>query len=83
MVPNLTPAAALKLAQTRLAELTSHERTIEIEMPGELILTPRQQIQLTGTNTAFDQPYFIEEITRRLSTAHGFTQHLRARAATP
>ena len=83
VVPNLTPAAALKLAQTRLAELTSHERTIEIEMPGELILTPRQQIQLTGTNTAFDQPYFIEEITRRLSTAHGFTQHLRARAATP
>lgn len=83
VVPNLTPAAALKLAQTRLAELTSHERAIEIEMPGELRLTPRQQIQLTGTNTSFDQIYHVEEITRRLSTTQGFTQHLRARAATP
>ena len=79
VVPNLTPDAALKLAQSRLAELTRHERVIEAEMPGELDLAPRQQILLEGTGTDFDQPYWIDEITRHISTSHGFTQRLRAR----
>ena len=82
VVPNLTPDAALKLAQSRLAELTRHERVISAEMPGELDLMPRQQILLAGTNTSFDQTYWIDEITRRLDVHHGFTQHLRARNAT-
>lgn len=79
VVPNLTPDAALKLAQTRLAELSRHERVIQAEMPGDLTLAPRQPILLGGTNTCFDQPYWIDEITRRIDTHHGFTQHLRAR----
>lgn len=79
VVPNLTPDAALALAQTRLAELSRHERVIHAEMPGELILAPRQQVLLEGTGTRFDQIYWIDEITRRIDTAHGFTQHLRAR----
>jgi phage protein D len=82
VVPNLTPDNALKLAQSRLAELSRHERVISAEMPGELDLVPRQQIQLTGTNTALDQTYWIDEITRRIDFHHGFTQHLRARNAT-
>ncbi len=81
VVPNLTPDAALKLAQTRLTELTRHERVIHAEMPGELTLTPRQQILLQGTGTDFDQPYWIDEITRRISFSNGFTQSLRARNA--
>lgn len=79
VVPNLTPDAALKLAQTRLSELSRHERVIEVEMPGELTFTPRQQILLAGTNTAFDQIYWIDEITRQLDVHHGFTQRLKAR----
>ncbi len=81
VVPNLTPDAALKLAQTRLAELSRHERVIHAEMPGELTLTPRQQVLLQGTNSDFDQLYWIDEITRRLSFTGGFTQSLRARNA--
>ena len=79
VVPNLTPDAAQKLAQSRLAELTRHERVILAEMPGELAILPRQEILLEGTGTAFDQPYWVDEITRRISTTHGFTQTLRAR----
>ncbi len=79
VVPNLTPDAALRLAQSRLAELTSHERVIEADMPGELTLMPRQQIMLAGTKTAFDQLYWIDEVTRRLDVQSGFTQSLRAR----
>lgn len=83
VVPNLSPDAALKLAQTRLAELTRHERIIHATMPGELALSPRQQIALEGTFSAFDQTYWIDEITRHISFEHGFTQTLRARNASP
>lgn len=79
VVPNLTPDAALKLAQSKLIELSRHERVITADMPGELSLTPRQPIRLEGTNTSFDQLYWIDEITRRIDMASGFTQRLRAR----
>lgn len=79
VIPNLTPDAALKIAQTRLAELSRHERVIHVEMPGELYLAPRQQIVLESTATDFDQVYWIDEIIRRISVERGFTQSLRAR----
>ena len=78
VVPNLTPDAALKLAQQKLAELTKRERVISIEMPGNIDLRPRMQVQLAGTGTEFDQVYWIDEIDRRLDFASGFTQRLRA-----
>jgi phage protein D len=81
LVPNLTASAALELAQRRLAELTQHERVLVAEMPGELDLTPRMLLGLQGTGTAFDQSYQIDEIERRLHAVHGFTQYVRARAA--
>ncbi len=83
LVPNLTAADAQNLAQRRLAELTLHERVIDAEMPGELSLAPRQQIALQGTNSSFDQTYWIDTLTRRLSFQGGFTQTLRARNASP
>jgi phage protein D len=83
VVPNLTPDEALKLAQRKLEELTRHERRITAEMPGELILSPRQRIRLDGTGTDFDQEYWIDEITRTLHPTHGFTQTLLARNASP
>lgn len=83
VVPNLTPDRALALAQSRLAELSRHERVILAEMPGDITLTPRQQLRLEGTGTAFDQIYWIDEIDRHIHAEHGFTQRLRARNATP
>ena len=83
LVPNLTAADAQSLAERRLAELSRHERVIEADMPGELALSPRQQILLANTGTAFDQTYWIDSITRRLSVQQGFTQSLRARNASP
>jgi phage protein D len=81
MAPNLMPDMALKLAQRRLAELTQYERVILAEMPGELSLAPGQQILLQGSGTAFDRPYRIDSVERRLDMSHGFTQRLRAQQA--
>jgi hypothetical protein len=83
VVPNLTPDAAARFAQNRLAELTRHERVVIADMPGELVLTPRVPIAVAGTRTAFDQLYWIDEIERSLHWRHGFTQRIRARNFSP
>ena len=75
--PNLTPDDAMQLAQRILADLSAHERLVHAELPGELTLTPRARVQLTGTGTDFDQLYYIAELDRHLSTEHGFTERLR------
>lgn len=81
--PNLSQDEALKLAQRKLAELTRHERILQAIMPGELTLSPRSLLILTGTGTAFDQPYFIDTIDRALNFETGFTQHIRAKNSSP
>lgn len=83
VVPNLTPGDALTLAQRHLAELTSHERVVHASMPGDLSLAPRQPIRLDATGTDFDQTYLIDQVERSLNVQTGFTQHLRARSASP
>jgi len=81
--PNLTPDDALKLAQRKLAELTRHERTIRISMPGELALSPRSLIALEGTGTDFDQTYYIDVIERRLRQDGGLMQRILAKNTSP
>ncbi len=81
--PNLTQDAALKLAQQKLAELTRHERVLQATMPGELSLSPRSLLTLTGTGTEFDQDYFIDTIDRALNFDTGFSQHIRAKNSSP
>lgn len=81
--PNLTPNQALQFAQQRLSELTLHERVIELQMPGELTLTPRAALLLTETGTDFDQAYLIDVIERELRWNDGFTQRIRAKNTSP
>jgi hypothetical protein len=81
--PNLTPDKALAVAQQHLSELSRHERIIEFSMPAELALTPRSRILLDGTNTDFDQPYYIDSIERTFRPQTGFIQRIRASGSSP
>lgn len=81
-VPGLTHDQALQLAQSKLEEITRHERNLEIEMAGDVTLTARNQIQLQGTSTAWDQLYWIDEISRSQSFG-AFTQTVKAKNHSP
>ena len=81
--PNLSTNDALQLAQRILADLSSHERLVHVELPGELSLTPRSQVALSGTGTDFDQTYYIAELDRSFSLDHGFTQRLLLKNSDP
>ena len=81
--PNLTSNDALQLANRILADLSAHERLVHAELPGELSLTPRSRIRLTGTGTDFDQLYYVAELDRHFSAGHGFTERLRLKNTAP
>ncbi len=74
--PGWSPERALQYAQSEYADILRHERTVDISMPGELSLTPRSVVSLTGTGTSFDTSYFVDGLSREFSLDAGFVQHL-------
>lgn len=58
--------AELKAIQL-LNSYVIHEFELTATLPGDNILLKDSLIQLTGTNSAFDQNYYPDEITRRIS----------------
>lgn len=75
--PDLDQNQALQFAQSRLRDITRRELIVNLRLPGELMLTPNDQVQISGTGTAFDQSYHVDAITRRFSFAQGFQESLR------
>lgn len=82
-LPNLTANQAQARAQAVLIELSRHEMNLHAEMPGDLLLTPQNIIQVQNTNTAFDQTYFPSSITRTYSMTEGFVMSISAKNQTP
>jgi phage protein D len=66
-VPNLTQQAALNYAMQKAEQITRMERVITAEMADDDTLTIRTPIQLVGTGTSFDQKYYPDTITRKIS----------------
>jgi phage protein D len=81
--PNLTPDIASRLAKQQIAELCRHERTVHIVMPGELTMMPGSVILLDGTETAFDQAYYIDTVERVMQPRTGFTQSVILKNTSP
>ncbi|MGI4745450.1 MAG: hypothetical protein ACRYGI_03025 [Janthinobacterium lividum] len=77
--PNLLPDDAELLARNVFSRLRAHERVISGSMAGELDLTARHRLRLSGTGTSWDQIYTIDRIEREMSLGGGFVQHITAR----
>jgi phage protein D len=77
--PNLTAAAAASLASRTLAQMTQSARVITLDIPGELMIRPRQTLAFSATGTDFDGSYVVVNVERRISFDHGFTQTVQAR----
>ncbi len=80
--PNISDAAAKVLAQRLLGQMAQHERSVSIEMPGDITTQPRDILYLSGTDTDFDGTWTVTEVDRHLSFQGGFTQVLEARIPT-
>jgi phage protein D len=83
VVPNLNRDQALQWAKAKAEEITRHERVLNADMPGDTLLTARSVVRLIGTGTSWDQTYFPDTVTRRLSLKDGYRQSLRAKNHSP
>ncbi len=81
--PGLKQDQAQQLAQQKLLEIAKQERVITWMEPANLTLTPRTQVRLQGTGTAWDQLYVINHIRRRMSFDSGFTMEVQATSGSP
>ena len=77
--PDLTPDQCTSLAQAMLTDLTAHECRISVDLPGDMLLTVRSLVRLTGTNSPFDQVYYPETVTRTASVHEGFRVQCEAK----
>ncbi|WP_261541694.1 hypothetical protein [Burkholderia multivorans] len=84
-VANLTKQKCVEYAQAKYKELIQHEMLMRCEIPaaGNDSLDTTSVVQLLGTGTAWDQIYFPESITRRLSFEEGYTLELNAKNHNP
>jgi len=78
---HLTQEAADKAAPAALAEIMRHEFDMSVTMPGDPTLTPLFQIDLSGTNSSFDQTYDIDNIRHVMTAANGYTMTISTKAA--
>ena len=81
MEPNLSAAEAARIAKSRLTEFSSYKTTCIIDMPGDLALTARDEIQLGDQGGLPIGNFQIESIDRRFHPVSGFTQRVRTRAS--
>ncbi len=83
VLPGLKPSQALKFASSQYNEITRHERSLAVTLPGDTSLTPQSRLTLEGTGSGFDQSYFITGIERRFSFEGGFTMTVCAKNVSP
>jgi phage protein D len=81
--PNLNQQQAQKWANAKAEDITRHERVIAGKLPGDSLLTNRSLMQLVGTGTDWDQVYFVDSVTRRMSFKDGYSMEFRAKNHSP
>lgn len=81
--PNLNKQQADKFAASKAEDITRHERLITGRLPGDNLMTNRSLVKLTGTGTAWDQMYFVDTVTRRMSVSEGYAMEFRAKNHSP
>ena len=74
--PNLTADEAERLATRTVGDLQRHAWTGQVSMPGELELTARSRVVLTGAGEAWDRAFDVVGIDRHIDVRRGFTQHV-------
>jgi phage protein D len=80
IMPNLTSMDAERIA-TRYGNARSEQLlTIQVTMPGELSLKPRDVLTVTGNGAVFDAQYVVRSIRRSFSPTAGFVQYIQGYA---
>jgi len=72
-----------QLAQQIHKQITDHEMRMSCSLPGDNILLPNVIVRVEGTNSVFDQLYYVDTVRRSLSYESGYTMSLTAKNHNP
>lgn len=78
-LPGLTPEQALQLAQKKLRAYTAWEKTFSATLPGDNKLGIENIVKVQGMNSAFDQVYYVDSITRTLEPSQGYNMTIHCK----
>ena len=70
-------------AEARAKQLAQHEMNMSCELPGDPELTTERMVQVSGTNTAYDQFYYPATISHSLSQDGGYKMSVSAKNISP
>lgn len=77
----ILPVDAMTLAKSIYSGIMQHEVKLTAELPADDVLTINQMIRVAGT--AYDQLYYPDTITRRMSIHDGYTMSVTAKNVSP
>jgi len=83
VVPNLSQEQATQMAQKLYEQLIQHEMKISFEMPPDDALDGNSIIELVGTDTAYDQIYYPDSLSRSMSFEGGWIMRASAKNHSP
>ena len=81
--PGLTKEQALQFGQSKLEDVSRHERVLSVTAPADLTTFAPNQVKLQGTQTAADQLYWVDEVERTMSFTGGFEMHMSLKNHSP
>ena len=62
-------------------EHAKHAFDIDVEIPGDLTVTPRMSLQLSGTGTSFDTQYDVQDVKHEAEWGAGFVTHVTGKTS--
>jgi hypothetical protein len=77
--PGMTKDQVKKHAHAKAGKVAKYERDIEFQIPGDTALTVDTPVQLSGTGTAFDLTYEVNQLTHFYDLTQGYRMECRAR----
>jgi hypothetical protein len=79
--PNLMPNDTEQLVQRCLNRLNEKVLSVDLVLPGDLSLKPRDVLTIRGNGENFDADYNVQSVRRHLSATEGFIEYVHGSAA--
>ena len=81
IIPSATVEQLQSHADKKCKEHSKHAFDIAVTILGDLSITPRMSIQLTGTGTSFDETYDVQDVKHEIGFDGGFLTHMTGKTA--
>lgn len=81
--PNKSVLEVQQAAKRRHDEIMSHEMHLRATLPADHSLDIASALKVQGTDTAYDQVYYLDAVTRTMSMESGYTMAIRAKNRAP